>query len=187
MYVNYLMVGLGNPGKRYRMTRHNLGFMVVDFIAQQKQCVFQKHREYLSAEFFSDQKRIVLLKPTTCMNLSGLAVAHGMKKYNTVLSNILILSDDFNLPLGKMRIRPKGTAGGHKGLASIIDQVKSDHFPRLRMGIQSESEITDAVTFVLSPFNETEKEKLVGIVNKAAQIVLEFINAGIDAAMNNFN
>ena len=152
-----------------------------------QKCIFRRHKKYFSTEFLIGQKRIVLMKPTTYMNLSGLAVSSGIKKYKTVLSNLLILSDDINLPLGKIRIRPKGSAGGHNGLQSIIEQFKSELFPRLRIGIRPEEKITDMVDFVLSPFNEREKEALNTIIEITGQVVLEFIHEGVETAMNKFN
>lgn len=187
MDVTYLIVGLGNPGRKYKKTRHNLGFTVVDLIARQQNCIFRRRQNYFSAEFFVNQKHIVLMKPMTYMNLSGLAVLRGLKRYKIVLSNLLVVSDDINLPFAKMRIRPKGSPGGHNGLLSIVEHIQSDQFPSLRIGIQPEEKNFDMVDFVLSPFSKQEKAGLDKVIAIAGEVVFEFIHGGIMIAMNKFN
>ncbi len=182
----YLIAGLGNPGLRYRKTRHNLGFMVLDRIAQKERVKFKKKGQCQSCEVFFDSKRVVLAKPTTYMNRSGIAIESVIKKYNLKIPRIIILCDDLNLPLGKIRIRKKGSHGGHKGLASIIDYIGTSDFPRLRMGIGNDPEI-DSIKFVLSPFKRSELQAVESMIEAATLAVREFVVKGIDSAMNLYN
>ncbi|OQX87871.1 aminoacyl-tRNA hydrolase [candidate division KSB1 bacterium 4484_87] len=183
----FLIAGLGNPGKRYRDTRHNLGFMIVDFIARKKRVKFKKHEFFEIARFQLDEKEIVLMKPLTFMNRSGIAVAYGVEANQIVLSNLLVVIDDLSLPFERMRFRAKGSSGGHNGLKSIINYLQSEEFPRLRVGIRPDLEVDDIVEFVLSPFSEEEQKNLDAIIERAADAVFYWISEGIESAMNAFN
>ena len=182
----FLIVGLGNPGKQYKYTRHNLGFMVVEKLAHSFKVSFKKRKLFWIAR--TDQSmnnEVVLIKPTTYMNLSGIAVDFAVTKYKIDISHLLIICDDINLLFGTIRIRSKGSAGGQKGLRSVIDTLGTHNFPRLRIGIGNN--FSDAVDFVLSPFNKTEQEYLSSILNYAADAVEYFVLNGIELTMSRFN
>ncbi len=182
-----MIVGLGNPGEKYRLTRHNIGYMVVDQIAKKYNCSFKRRFKYSIAKFDFFQKKVILMKPSTYMNLSGRAVNKGIKKYNITLSNLLIISDDLNLPLGKVRLRARGSAGGQKGLKSIIESLNTEKFPRLRVGIAGENNISDVVEYVLSPFNKNELNQVEQVVNEGSLCVKHLIEYGVSKTMNKFN
>jgi len=182
----YLLVGLGNPGPNYRATRHNIGFMVVDEIARIKEENFRSDRNCLTADFLEGGRKVILMKPITYMNKSGIAVSGLLNKFNVPLSNLLIISDDFNLPFGKLRLRGNGSDGGHNGLASIIQQLGTRDFPRLRIGIGQEK-MSDTVSFVLSNFNREEKKQLPEVIERAAEASLSFIVNGLTHVMNKYN
>jgi len=183
----FLIAGLGNPGEKYCDTRHNLGFMVVDFIARKQKLKFKKHEFFWITRFQFDEKEVILLKPLTFMNRSGIAVAYGVTANQIVLSNLLVVVDDLSLPFGKMRFRAKGSSGGHNGLKSIINYLQSEEFPRLRIGIGAETEADDVVEFVLSPFKEEEQEQLNAIIERAANAIFYMLENGIVSTMNAFN
>ena len=187
MDLFYLIVGLGNPGSEYELTRHNLGFMVVNHIASVYKCSFRKYRYFSLAKFQLDEHNIFLMKPSLFMNRSGLAVSMGVPRFEIDLSRLLVVVDDFNLPFGKLRIRSRGSAGGHNGLQSIIDALNTDRFARLRIGIGSENVQDGVVDYVLSPFNEEEVNQLDSIIESASQCAIHFVKFGIASAMNKFN
>jgi PTH1 family peptidyl-tRNA hydrolase len=183
----FLIAGLGNPGEKYAGTRHNIGFMVVDFIVRKYDLKIKKHELFEIAHLDIDEKELVLMKPLTFMNRSGLAVKYGIEANNIVLSNLLVISDDLALPFGRLRLRAKGSSGGHNGLQSIIDYLQSNQFPRLRVGIKPETEIEDVVEFVLSKFTHEEMEKIDAIIERAAEAVIYFVRHGAARTMNAFN
>jgi len=187
MNASYLVVGLGNPGEKYRLTRHNIGYMVVDQIANKYKCSFKRRFKYFVAKFNFGHNKIILIKPTTYMNLSGLAVRKGLKRFKVDLSNLIVISDDLNLPLGKIRLRAKGSAGGQKGLKSIIENLNSEKFPRLRLGIAGDKFISDVVEHVLSPFGKDEVNKVDQVINEASLCIMHLIEYGISKTMNEFN
>ena len=182
----FLIVGLGNPGKQYSKTRHNSGFMVADYLAAQFNKSFIKFKNmYWVTSFDHQQQTIILMKPATFMNLSGLAVAAGVGRYGVTLSNLLVICDDLNLKFGAIRLRADGSDGGQKGLRSIISTLGTQDFPRLRIGI--DNHIEDAVEYVLSPFNKNEWEYLPDIIKWAAEAVESFVLNGIEITMSRFN
>jgi PTH1 family peptidyl-tRNA hydrolase len=182
----FLIVGLGNPGKQYSKTRHNSGFMVADYLAAQFNKSFTKFKNmYWVTSFDHQQQTIILMKPATFMNLSGLAVAAGVGRYGVTLSNLLVICDDLNLKFGAIRLRANGSDGGQKGLRSIISTLGTQDFPRLRIGI--DNHIEDAVEYVLSPFSKNEWEYLPDIIKWAAEAVESFVLNGIEITMSRFN
>ncbi len=185
---NWLVVGLGNPGPEYAKTRHNLGFMLVDMLAQrwQTRVTRDESRSLIGrAEF--DRQVIELAKPQTYMNLSGEAVSGLLAKDNRDVAQLIVISDDLALPFGTMRIRLKGTHGGQNGLRSIIDCLKTQEFIRLRIGIQPEHPIRDAARFVLENFSKGEFEAVEKILETASDAIETIIKDGAEAAMAKFN
>lgn len=185
---NWLVVGLGNPGPEYAKTRHNLGFMLVDMLAQrwQTRVTRDESRSLIGrAEF--DRQVIELVKPQTYMNLSGEAVSGLLTKDSRDIAKLIVISDDLALPFGTMRIRPKGTHGGQNGLRSIIDCLKTQEFIRLRIGIQPEHRIRDAARFVLENFSKGELEAVEMILETAADAIETIIRDGAEAAMARYN
>ncbi len=183
-----LAVGLGNPGKKYAGHRHNLGFRVVDLLGQHLGLAFQDHQGLcLLALGFLDESRIALAKPLTYMNESGRAARHLVEHHGVELSRLLVICDDVNLPLGKIRLRGSGSEGGHRGLESVIDHLGSQEFPRLRMGIGPLPEDVDMVTFVLANFDPEEKRPVAQMVEVAVEATRCFFQQGIEEAMNRFN
>lgn len=182
-----LIVGLGNPGDEYRETRHNLGFRVLNNLVRGWNKRFKKGRgPYHIVKASVGSQDLLLAKPTTYMNRSGVAVADLAQRYNVAHSDILVLCDDLNLPLGKLRLRTRGSDGGHKGLASIISHLGTDEFPRLRMGIGSNPDV-DAVEYVLSPFPFSERQTVRMMVERCRQAVVDFVEKGIAWTMNFYN
>lgn len=182
-----MLVGLGNPGRRYAHTRHNFGFMVVDKLSSIRKCELVPGKgDWLEASTAYSGKRVILAKPSTYMNRSGWALVDLIQEHDIPLSNLLVILDEINLAFGKLRFRKQGSDGGHQGLASIIHQLKSETFPRLRIGIGQE-QIQDVVEFVLSEFGEQEQEQIGSVVEVAAKACLEFVEHGIEYVMNHYN
>lgn len=183
-----LLVGLGNPGSQYRDTRHNLGFMVIDALASSLRAPlnFKKEHLYVLGEAEIAGEPVMLVKPQTFMNRSGVAVSELCRLFEVPLSSLLVIVDDFNLPFGKLRLRPKGSDGGHNGLASIIESLGSADFPRLRVGI-AKKEMDDPVAFVLSPFDPQEQKTLPEILDNCVRACQTFTVEGINKAMNRYN
>ncbi len=186
--MNWLIVGLGNPGPEYAKTRHNLGFMLVDLLASRLQTQV-KRTECRSLIGRSEiENRIVeLAKPQTYMNLSGEAVSCLVAKDSRSIEGLVVISDDLALPFGTMRIRTKGSHGGQNGLRSIIDCLKTQEFIRLRIGIQPEHPISDAAKFVLENFAKGDAGTLDKILDESADAVRIIVTEGVDAAMARFN
>jgi PTH1 family peptidyl-tRNA hydrolase len=182
-----LVVGLGNPGSAYSGTRHNIGFEVVDAVAEALGTDVRKRKfgGRLGSTEYSD-KRILLLKPWRYMNRSGGPCATARGFYKLALSDVLVVTDDLALEIGQLRLRPKGSAGGHNGLRDIIDELGSEEFARLRVGIGA-SGVADTVKYVLSRPSAEERKVLDGAVQRAKDAVFCWIERGIDEAMNRFN
>jgi PTH1 family peptidyl-tRNA hydrolase len=184
-----LVAGLGNPGSKYVNTRHNIGFRVVEKLAE-------KHNAFIRRKLFSNARecrftsfgrKLLLIQPLVFMNLSGVVVSAYLKKFRLDNSNLLVICDDINLSLGQIRIRPNGSAGGHNGLSSVIECLGTADFPRLRVGIGSESLIRDFSEYVLSDFSESE---LTGVEEAISQSVTAcecWLRSGIHRAMNIYN
>jgi len=184
-----LIVGLGNPGERYENTRHNLGFRVVDSLARKNNRAFKPGKgDYLFCEIErKKEKKFFLIKPLTYMNTSGEVVVDALNHFSLGREDLLVLCDDTNLPLGKIRIREKGTDGGHKGLKSIIYQLNSISFARLRMGIGEVPQGMDLEEFVLKEFSEEEKQTVEKIIEKACTAVENTLIWGIEDSISRFN
>jgi len=185
-----LIVGLGNPGAEYEWTRHNLGFMLIDRIAAQTGALV-KRRECQSLVGNAEVagKRTLLVKPQTYMNLSGEAVKCLLAKYGEqgIANQLIVISDDLALPLGTMRIRPRGSAGGHNGLKSLIAALGSDEFVRLRIGIQPEHEVSDTKSFVLDEFPKSQRTQIAEVLACSAEAVQVILRDGVEKAMSLYN
>jgi PTH1 family peptidyl-tRNA hydrolase len=185
---NWLIVGLGNPGPEYAKTRHNLGFMLVDKLATRLDAqVTRTECLALIGRARIDNQVVELAKPQTYMNLSGEAVSCLLAKDERSAEMLIVISDDLALPFGRLRIRPKGSHGGQKGLRSIIDRLKTEDFIRLRIGIQPEHPVGDASRFVLDNFAKGDTETLERILDESADAVRAVITDGVEAAMARFN
>ena len=188
MDAHWLIVGLGNPGREYERTRHNLGFMLADLLAEQSHSQVKREEcRSLVGRAEIENQTIELAKPQTYMNLSGEAVSCLLKKEPRSIENMIVVSDDLALPFGTIRIRPKGTHGGHNGLRSIIDRLATQDFVRLRIGIQPEHPITNTRNFVLENFAKAEHEAVEKILEEAANAVRSIITEGTEKAMARFN
>lgn len=185
----YLVAGLGNPGKDYDMTRHNIGFEVIDYMADQYNVKVKKLKfKGLYAETNISGEKVMLLKPQTYMNLSGECIRDFASFYKIPPENIIIINDDIYLDTGRLRIRAKGSAGGHNGLKSIIYQLNSDQFPRVRIGVDSPlREKKELADFVLARFSKEEIPVLEDAIIRAVKSVEEIIANGIESAMNKYN
>jgi len=185
----FLIAGLGNPGKEYSQTRHNAGFMAADIIAKHLGVSFApcSRAKADCAKAESSGKTIYLLKPGEYMNLSGRAVSALANFYKTPAKNILIIFDDMSLPLGAVRMRSGGSAGGHNGMQDIIEQLGTQDIPRLRIGIGPKPDFFEGRDFVLSKFTLTEQPLLKAALEKTQKAAADFVKNGLDIAMNNAN
>jgi len=183
----YLIVGLGNIGAEYVNTRHNIGFKIVDYVADKVGISFETAKLGAVAEYNIKGRRLILLKPNTFMNLSGKAVQYWMQKENIAKENILVITDDLNLPFGTIRIKAKGSDGGHNGLKNIQLILNTTEYPRFRFGISDEFKKGQQVNYVLGEWNAVEKERLPERFEVAKQIIESFALAGLNETMNSFN
>ena len=182
----FLIVGLGNPGEKYYNTRHNIGFELLDFICKKHESEFETNRLGQISKISIKGRKVLLLKPNTFMNLSGKSVKYWMLQENIKLKNILIISDDLNLPLGKIRFRAKGSSGGHNGLENIAQALNSLQYPRLRIGIGNDKN-SNQIDFVLGIFNSNEYDIIHSNFDLISKSINSFILSGITITMNNFN
>lgn len=183
----FLIVGLGNPGDEYDMTRHNTGFMVLDEFARQSGVAFQDKRYGFVAECSVKGRKLILLKPTTFMNLSGNAVRYWMNKENIPVEHLLVVVDDLSLPLGNLRLKGSGSNGGHNGLGNIQSVIGTQKYARLRVGIGNDFQRGMQVEWVLGKYNGEEMQTLAPAIGTACEIIKSFALAGIDITMNQFN
>ncbi|SEP75789.1 peptidyl-tRNA hydrolase [Flavobacterium urocaniciphilum] len=183
----YLIVGLGNIGSEYVNTRHNIGFKILDFFAHQESISFQTQKLGDVAEFKIKGKSVFFLKPNTYMNLSGKALKYWMEKENILKENVLVITDDLNLPFGSIRIKAKGSDGGHNGLKNIQLVLNSSEYPRFRFGISDEFKKGQQVNYVLGEWTEEEKELLKERLSISSEIIKSFVAAGLNNTMNTFN
>ncbi len=185
----YLVAGLGNPGSEYNMTRHNIGFSAIDYIADLNNAKIKKLKyKSLFNEINCNGEKVFLVKPQTYMNLSGESIRDFCSFYKIKPENVIIICDDISLPPGKIRIRRKGSAGGHNGLKSIIYQLNSEDFIRIKIGVGSpEHKDYDLADYVLGRFSKDEIPVLEDSIIKASKAVVEIIKNGVDSAMNKYN
>ena len=183
----YMIAGLGNPGKRYENTRHNIGFIALDLLAERNDIKINKikHKALVGEGRISGQK-VLLIKPQTYMNLSGQSIREVMEYYKEEIDHLIVIYDDIYIPVGTVRIRKKGSAGTHNGMRSIVYDLKSDQFPRIRIGMGS-SHKGDLRDFVIGGFSKEEKEPLEEAVRRAVLAAECIVEKGIDKAMNEYN
>lgn len=187
--VKWLVVFLGNPGPKYECTRHNAGFMAADALAKDKGISINRSRfKALTATVDMGGESVLLMKPQTYMNLSGEAVIQAVKFYKIAPENVIVVSDEMSLPIGKLRIRTKGSAGGHNGLKNIIAHLGTDSFPRIRIGVGAPPHPDyDVADWVLSVFRNKDAEEMADAVKRAAEAVECYVLHGPERAMNRFN
>ncbi len=183
----FLIIGLGNIGQEYENTRHNIGFKVLDYLAKQENLTFQTQKLGDIAEYTIKGRKLILLKPSTYMNLSGKAVKYWMEKENVEKENVLIITDDLNLPFGAVRIKAKGSDGGHNGLKNIQMVLNSVEYPRFRFGISDQFKKGQQVDYVLGEWDDEEKSKLPERLDLAIKAIQSFALAGLNNTMNEFN
>ena len=183
-----LIVGLGNPGKQYEQTRHNIGFDVIDYMANKYNIDVNREKfKGICGEGFIENKKVILLKPLTYMNLSGETLIDIYKYYKVDLSNIVVVYDDIDLEVGKIRIRKKGSGGTHNGMKSITKCLGSNDFPRVRVGVSKPEAGQDLADFVLSRFRKEESDNINEALEKAADAIDSIIRENIDMSMNKYN
>ena len=182
----YLIVGLGNPGREYEMTRHNTGFMVVDELANKLGATFEDKRYGYVAETSIKGRKVFILKPTTYMNLSGNAVRYWLQKENIDQSRMLVIVDDLSIPLGDFRLKGNGSNGGHNGLGNI-QQLIGQQYARLRMGIGADFQQGQQVDWVLGRYDDEDMKTLQHSIDMAVEIIKSFVLAGLNITMNQFN
>ena len=182
----FLIVGLGNPGAEYHETRHNAGWMVIDAFANEQDVTFDDRRYGYVSETSIKGKKLFLLKPTTYMNLSGNAVRYWLEKENIPTEHLLVIVDDLALPLGKMRLKGKGSNGGHNGLGHI-QQLIGQQYARLRIGIGDDFKRGGQIDWVLGKLSEEDKQTLSPVISTACEVIKSFCLAGIDITMNQYN
>ncbi|MFM9826391.1 aminoacyl-tRNA hydrolase [Flavobacterium sp.] len=185
--TKFLIVGLGNIGAEYVNTRHNIGFKIVDFLAKKEEVSFETVKLGSLAQYKFKGKTFLLLKPNTYMNLSGKAVKYWMDKENIPKENILVITDDLNLTFGTIRIKPKGSDGGHNGLKSIHATLNTTDYSRFRFGISDEFKKGKQVDYVLGEWNDDEKSKLQERLELASEIIKSFGTAGLENTMTLYN
>ena len=183
----YLIVGLGNIGDKYKNTRHNIGFKVLDKLAENKEINFETKRLGDITRFRYKGRTFILLKPNTFMNLSGKAVKYWQKIENIPLENILVITDDLNLPFGTLRLKSKGSAGGHNGLTNINESLETQNYSRLRFGVGSEFNKGKQIDYVLGEWDLEEKDQLIELIDKSAKAITSFALAGVNNTMSEFN
>ena len=185
-----LITGLGNPGRDYELTRHNIGFIVLDYFAYKLNLKFTPGKgQWYETHGNIEDTEFYLVKPTTYMNNSGIAVQEFLTNHEISPNDLLVVYDDFQIPLGTIRVRTKGTDGGHNGISSVIYHLNTMDFPRMRIGIGKESAIAkdEYIDFVLTQFDKEEKEKIKALLPNYFNCILSYINEDIKETMNKFN
>ena len=185
--MKYLVAGLGNIGDEYADTRHNIGFLVLDVLAKASNTFFTTGRLAMRAEIKHKGRTLVLIKPTTYMNLSGKAVAYWLQQEKIAKENLLVVTDDIALPFGKLRLKPNGSDGGHNGLASIAENLGGVDYARIRFGIGSDFARGHQADYVLGRWSEEEAKALPERLGKTAEMVQSFATIGLALTMTNFN
>ena len=185
--MKYLIVGLGNIGPEYELTRHNIGFLALDKIADEKGCEFEHQKLANKTEFKYKGRTIHMIKPTTFMNRSGKAVNYWMKELKVPIENILVITDDLALPFGKLRLRGKGSSAGHNGLEDINQNLGTNTYSRLKFGIDSDFQRGRQADYVLTNFSSNQLNELPSHLDKVFNMVLGFCTIGLQRTMNQFN
>ncbi len=185
--MKYLIAGLGNIGQEYELTRHNIGFLVLDRMVDKADLTFNMNKLAYTVELKYKGRIIYLIKPTTYMNLSGKALNYYMQLYKIPKENLLVITDDIVLPYGKIRIKPKGSSGGHNGLKSIEDYTSGANYARLRFGVGDDFSQGRQADYVLSSFNQKEMDELVTHLDTSIEAIKSFCTLGISRTMNLFN
>jgi PTH1 family peptidyl-tRNA hydrolase len=183
----FLIVGLGNVGAEYDNTRHNIGFSVLDLLASKQSTSFSIKRQAEITRFNNKGRQFILVKPTTFMNLSGKAVQYWLQKENVPKENLLVVTDDLNLPFGTLRLKTKGSDGGHNGLKDIQNKLNTSQYHRLRFGIGNGFSKGQQVNHVLGQWETEEQQKLQERLQRATEMVISFVMAGAKATMDRFN
>ncbi len=185
---NYLFIGLGNPGREYKNTRHNIGFLIVDRLSERLSIKINrvKNKALIGSSLYNENK-VILAKPQTYMNLSGQAVASLIRFYDLSLEHTMIIHDDLDLPYGTIRLRPSGSSGGQKGIHSVIQMLGTDQIPRMRMGIGRPPGRMNPVDYVLQRFSSHEEDMLDDVIGRACEACLSFIDLGIEQTMTRYN
>ncbi len=181
-----MIVGLGNPGRKYSGTRHNTGFRVIDSLSERLSVVFTEKEKYIKGEGFYKDNRLVLIKPLTYMNLSGAVVREVLRMRNCPSERLIVVHDDLALPVGRIKIRERGSSGGHRGIQSIIESIGTNEFIRVKIGIGRSPEIPSEV-YVLKKFTPQEREIINEAVDSASDAVLSIIDKGVSRAMTEYN
>lgn len=183
-----MIVGLGNPGREYETTKHNVGFMVVDEIAKQvEHTPWREDKKALVSSYYEGEEKVLLVKPQTFMNLSGESVAPLMRYYKLDPTDVFVVYDDMDIPVGTLRLRKNGSAGGHNGIKSLIQHMGTEEFPRFRLGIGRPLPGWTVVNHVLAPFTEENQEKIQKGVLSMAKAVRGTVKLGMDKGMNRYN
>lgn len=185
--MNFLIVGLGNIGREYVDTRHNVGFMVADELANQAGVSWSTLKHAFYTEYKHRGHNVHVIKPTTCMNLSGKAVNYWMQQLKVPIENVLVIVDDIAIPFGSLRIKPKGSAAGHNGLRSIEASCGGQNYARLRFGIGDNFPKGRQVDYVLGPFDDDEQRDLPALIAHAVKMVNSFVHIGLELTMTNLN
>ena len=185
--MKYLIVGMGNIGDEYANTRHNIGFIVADAFVQSMKGIFESGRLASISKVSLKSRTIVVIKPSTFMNLSGKAVKYWMDKEKIIPENILVIVDDLAIPIGEFRMRKKGSDGGHNGLISIIEHLNTDEFPRLRIGIGNDFAKGYQVNYVLGRWNSEEEKILIPRIELTVELIKSFVLVGTEKTMSLFN
>lgn len=183
----YLIAGLGNIGAEYELTRHNIGFLTLDRMAEQEGLNFEHDRHAFVVEYKFKGRTVTLIKPTTYMNLSGKAINYWLQQLKIPVGNLLVVTDDIALPLGKLRMRPKGSDAGHNGLKNIHQMLGSTEYPRLRFGIGDHFHKGHQIEYVLGRFTQQEFEELPFTMDKAIEMIKGFCTIGIEKTMSQYN
>ncbi|OGO76733.1 MAG: aminoacyl-tRNA hydrolase [Clostridiales bacterium GWB2_37_7] len=184
----HVVVGLGNPGDRYAQTKHNIGFITLDYLAEKHNIIMNKikHKAIIGEGIIGGEKTL-LVKPQTFMNLSGQSVMEIVNFYKVPIQNLVVIYDDIDLPVGKVRIRQSGSSGTHNGMRNIIYLLNNQDFPRIRIGVDKQPAYMDLGDYVMTKFNEEEKPLIAEAVKNSALAVEEIMKYGINAAMNKYN
>lgn len=185
--MKYLIAGLGNIGPEYEVTRHNIGFLVLDRLADLQKVSFSQDRHAFVSEVKYKGRSITLIKPTTYMNLSGKAVNYWLKELKIPKQNLLVITDDISLPFGKLRLKPRGSSAGHNGLKNIEEMIGGQDYPRLKFGVGDDFPKGRQVDYVLSPFSKKEFEILTIEIDRCIDMIYAFCTIGIERTMNQFN